>query len=537
MFKYLKTYLAGGAKQAIEGIRLTYANYNVAVKVVTERFGRQVILVNHHIDSFLDTEPIGSSSQTRLQHKYENTHRKTGLSAGSLCDSIDWKAVSLTLVGCAGGCCVGLKTSIIGGIQRFDLENATLTCTLRAASPIVETVVASTGSTAAHYLPSNAESLKGVDPPSFQEQSKREAAKIMKEKSNVHDIDLATDGIALFICLSAGKIRGRFLDNGFVRERKKDIPSNGITPPSGPQSSVGAEAKEREKEGGEKLKKKELRLQATPPRQNTEVFDSCRTEARERKVDSVESAAIAHAGSLRTARALRRSADRRRLDRTQVAAPAAVGASAASRRCLPDSADACMDGCVPVLLALWAYATLSVLPEDIEKLLRKGPKYACTPSVSAHDLVGLNRDLSSKANQDRERCLLDGMDCLTREGQIGSIDNECPSDEDGRDRMGQRISVPGSHEGGDAEVGLSTSRVRDDEPKSVVHWVDPHHVARCGSEVLQARCLQQGGETFGSDGEHVLRDACDGTFTLNASEEKGDRSLQSKAVDSIGDVL
>ncbi|KAH8030265.1 hypothetical protein HPB51_006697 [Rhipicephalus microplus] len=56
----------------------------------------------------------------------------------------------------------------------------------------------------------------------------------------------------------------------------------------------------------------------------------------------------------------------------------------------------------------------AVLPEDIEKLLRKGPKYACTPSVSAHDLVGLNRDLSSKANQDRERCLLDGMDCLTR---------------------------------------------------------------------------------------------------------------------------
>ncbi|KAL3196764.1 hypothetical protein MRX96_015381 [Rhipicephalus microplus] len=111
---------------------------------------------------------------------------------------------------------------------------------------------------------------------------------MVKEKSNVHDIDLTMDGIALFVCLSAGKIRGRFLDNGFV---------------------------------------------------NTEVFDSCRTEAPERKVDSVESAAIAHAGSLRSARALRRSADRRRLDRTQVAAPEAVGASAASRRCLPDSAD------------------------------------------------------------------------------------------------------------------------------------------------------------------------------------------------------
>ncbi|KAH8034658.1 hypothetical protein HPB51_000138 [Rhipicephalus microplus] len=63
----------------------------------------------------------------------------------------------------------------------------------------------------------------------------------------------------------------------------------------------------------------------------------------------------------------------------------------------------------------------AVLPEDIEKLLRKGPKYACTPSVSAHDLVGLNRDLSSKANQDRERCLLDGMDCLTRGLRRGGL--------------------------------------------------------------------------------------------------------------------
>ncbi|KAH8022414.1 hypothetical protein HPB51_024144 [Rhipicephalus microplus] len=63
-----------------------------------------------------------------------------------------------------------------------------------------------------------------------------------------------------------------------------------------------------------------------------------------------------------------------------------------------------------------------VLPEDIEKLLRKGPKYACTPSVSAHDLVGLNRDLSSKANQDRERCLLDGRINMVDLAHILNVD-------------------------------------------------------------------------------------------------------------------
>lgn len=44
----------------------------------------------------------------------------------------------------------------------------------------------------------------------------------------------------------------------------------------------------------------------------------------------------------------------------------------------------------------------AVLPEDIEKLLRKGQKYACTLRVFAHDLVGLIRDLSAKANQDQK---------------------------------------------------------------------------------------------------------------------------------------
>lgn len=35
-FKHLKTYLSGVAKQAIEGINLTEANYSIAVKALSE---------------------------------------------------------------------------------------------------------------------------------------------------------------------------------------------------------------------------------------------------------------------------------------------------------------------------------------------------------------------------------------------------------------------------------------------------------------------------------------------------------------------
>lgn len=34
--------------------------------------------------------------------------------------------------------------------------------------------------------------------------------------SNVHEIELKTDAVALFVWLSAGRVRGRFSDNGFI---------------------------------------------------------------------------------------------------------------------------------------------------------------------------------------------------------------------------------------------------------------------------------------------------------------------------------
>ncbi|XP_037520910.1 uncharacterized protein LOC119397560 [Rhipicephalus sanguineus] len=62
-FKYLLTYLRGAAKRAIEGIRLADNNYDIAVKTLKERFGRQELLVNEHIDQLLALSPVRSSKE------------------------------------------------------------------------------------------------------------------------------------------------------------------------------------------------------------------------------------------------------------------------------------------------------------------------------------------------------------------------------------------------------------------------------------------------------------------------------------------
>ncbi|XP_037526431.1 uncharacterized protein LOC119403576 [Rhipicephalus sanguineus] len=52
-FEYLKTYLAGTAKRAIELIQLNEANNNIAAKVLIERYGRKDLLIEDHTDSLL----------------------------------------------------------------------------------------------------------------------------------------------------------------------------------------------------------------------------------------------------------------------------------------------------------------------------------------------------------------------------------------------------------------------------------------------------------------------------------------------------
>ncbi|KAG0418337.1 hypothetical protein HPB47_004937 [Ixodes persulcatus] len=53
------------------------------------------------------------------------------------------------------------------------------------------------------------------------------------------------------------------------------------------------------------------------------------------------------------------------------------------------------------------------IPEDISNLLGKGPKCGVEPAVPSQELVALNWGVANKAgNENRERCLLEGLDCL-----------------------------------------------------------------------------------------------------------------------------
>ncbi|XP_037505817.1 uncharacterized protein LOC119382165 [Rhipicephalus sanguineus] len=76
-FKYLLTYLTGSAKRAIEGIRLAEQNYDLAIKTLTDRFGRRDLLVNDHIDHLLALSPVKCSSEVpklRLLHDNVQFH-------------------------------------------------------------------------------------------------------------------------------------------------------------------------------------------------------------------------------------------------------------------------------------------------------------------------------------------------------------------------------------------------------------------------------------------------------------------------------
>lgn len=55
------------------------------------------------------------------------------------------------------------------------------------------------------------------------------------------------------------------------------------------------------------------------------------------------------------------------------------------------------------------------LPDDVEQLLAKGPKFCIPSHVPAHDLIAINRNIASKAKQDsRDQCLLEGVVSLEK---------------------------------------------------------------------------------------------------------------------------
>ncbi|KAL1466890.1 hypothetical protein MTO96_042438, partial [Rhipicephalus appendiculatus] len=55
------------------------------------------------------------------------------------------------------------------------------------------------------------------------------------------------------------------------------------------------------------------------------------------------------------------------------------------------------------------------IPTNIKNILDKGPKFGLEPCVPPHELTALNRRIAEKAPQEnRDRCLLEGIDCLAK---------------------------------------------------------------------------------------------------------------------------
>ncbi|KAG0415361.1 hypothetical protein HPB47_007473 [Ixodes persulcatus] len=72
------TYLTHNAKRAVEGIRLSEQNYDLAVRTLHDRFGRRDILIDEHINQLLNLPKISSSRNvTQLRQLFDAIRFRT----------------------------------------------------------------------------------------------------------------------------------------------------------------------------------------------------------------------------------------------------------------------------------------------------------------------------------------------------------------------------------------------------------------------------------------------------------------------------
>ncbi|GBM04185.1 hypothetical protein AVEN_242418-1, partial [Araneus ventricosus] len=70
-FNYLKAHLGGSALSTIEGFALTPENYEIAIKLLKERFGRSDVLINTHLNNLLRICPLKNSDDIVSFRKIE----------------------------------------------------------------------------------------------------------------------------------------------------------------------------------------------------------------------------------------------------------------------------------------------------------------------------------------------------------------------------------------------------------------------------------------------------------------------------------
>ena len=69
-FSYLEAELEGDAKAVISGLELTNSNYEVAVNLLQERFGREKIIMDALFSKLMDL-PVSSSTTAKLRETYD----------------------------------------------------------------------------------------------------------------------------------------------------------------------------------------------------------------------------------------------------------------------------------------------------------------------------------------------------------------------------------------------------------------------------------------------------------------------------------
>lgn len=57
-FTYLRSYLAGTAARAVAGLSMTDGNYDAAVELLQNRFGRKDIVISAHMSKLLNLAPV-----------------------------------------------------------------------------------------------------------------------------------------------------------------------------------------------------------------------------------------------------------------------------------------------------------------------------------------------------------------------------------------------------------------------------------------------------------------------------------------------
>ena len=67
-FTYLKSCVTGAAESAITGLPLTEDNYETAIDILRDRFGKPQLLISNHMDALLKLPIVSSVHETKKLH-------------------------------------------------------------------------------------------------------------------------------------------------------------------------------------------------------------------------------------------------------------------------------------------------------------------------------------------------------------------------------------------------------------------------------------------------------------------------------------